>query len=368
MKASCPREALLSACQLVSAAIPTREVRPILKNIKAVATNDRFTLMATDLEIGICLDVRGLQVTDPGEAILPASKMISILRENRDDELLITCDASSCTVQGAASNFDLPTEDPSQFPDWPTFTEEKYHEMTAGVLREMIRRVIFAAADDAARYSLTGVLWELEGEKLNLVATDGRRLAVTTGMATPQGGHATTGQTPVVPTKAMSLLERNLVDDPDALVKISIRHNDVLFRTERATIYSRLVEGRFPSYRDYLPKKFTGKATVQASAFMAAVRQAAIMADDETKRVAFRFDKGTLTLEAQGPTSGRSKVVMEIVFEGKPVSVNFNPAFVVEVLRVLPTDAEPVIELGGPGDPALFKCGPDYQYLVMPLT
>jgi DNA polymerase-3 subunit beta len=368
MKASCPREGLLSACQLASAAIPTREVRPILKNIKAVAASDRFTLMATDLEIGIRLDVRGLTVLEAGDAILPAAKLIAILRETRDDELEISADTSSCEVQGASSYFNLPSEDPAQFPDWPSFTEEKYHETTAGVLREMIRRVLFAAADDATRYSMTGVLWEFDGETIRLVATDGRRLALAAGQATPHGGHATAGQTPVVPTKAMSLLERNLMDDPDAVVKISIRPNDVLFRTERATIYSRLVEGRFPDYRAVLPKKHTSKATLPGAAFQAAVRQAAIMADEDTRRVAFKFEKGSLTLEAQGPTSGRSKVELAIAYEGKPVTINFNPVFVIDVLKVLPLDAEPILELTDAAAPALFRCGPDYQYLVMPLT
>jgi len=368
MKASCPREALLSACQLASVAIPTREVRPILKNLKAVAEADRFTLMATDLELGIRLDVRGLTVQEPGEAILPAAKLLAILRENRDDELLITADSTACTVQGAGADFELPSEDPAQFPDWPAFTEEKYHETTAGALREMIRRVLFAAADDAARYSMTGVLWELEGEGVRLVATDGRRLATCTGIATPHGGHATGNQAPVVPTKAMSLLERNLMDDPDAVVKISLRPNDALFRTERATIYSRLVEGRFPDYRSVLPKKHTARATFPAATFQAAVRQAAIMADEDTKRVAFTFDKGKLTLEAQGPASGRSKIELAIDYDGKKLTIHFNPAFVLDVLKVLPLDAEPVLELTGPGDPALFRYGPDYQYLVMPLT
>lgn len=368
MKANCPREGLLSACQLASAAIPTREVRPILKNLKAVAVPDRFTLMATDLELAIRLDVRGLMVTEPGEAILPAGKLISILRESRDDELDLNVDATQCVVQGASSYFELPSEDPAQFPEWPAFTDEKYHEMTAGLLREMIRRVLFAAADDATRYSMTGVLWELDGEAVRLVATDGRRLAYCSGMAVPHGGHSTASQAPVIPTKAMSLLERNLVDDPDAVVKVSIRPNDVLFRTERATIYSRLVEGRFPDYRNVLPKKHTSRATIPASAFQSAVRQAAIMADEDTKRVGFKFEEGTLTLEAHGATSGRSRVQMAIVFEGKPVTIFFNPAFVVDALKVLPTDAEIVVELSGPGDPALLRCGPDYQYLVMPLT
>jgi DNA polymerase-3 subunit beta len=367
MRAICPREGLLSACQLASAAIPAREVKPILKNLKAVAEDGRCTLMATDLEIGIKLDVVGLQIEEPGEAILPAARLIAILRESRDPELTIEADASACVVRGESLFFEMPSEDPAQFPEWPTFTEDKYHEMTAGTLREMVRRTVFAAADETARYSMTGVLWELEGESARLVATDGRRLALAQGLATPTGGHTTKGQAPVVPTKAMSLLERNLQDDEGELVKVCIRTNDVLFRTGRAVVYSRLVEGRFPDYKQVLPKKMTARATLEATPFQVAVRQAAIMADD-TKRVTFSFDKNKLTMEAQGAGTGRSKVDLAVQYDAKPIKINFNPGFVVEMLKVLPPDAELTLELIDAASPALFRSGSNYSYLVMPLT
>src|SRR3954451_10847417 len=119
------REGLLSACQLVSAAIPAREVKPILKNLKAVADDGRCTLMATDMEVGIRLDVQGLTIQEPGEAILPANRLVAILREARDEELEIEADPSACIVRGASSplEFEMPSEDPAQFPDFPVFTE-----------------------------------------------------------------------------------------------------------------------------------------------------------------------------------------------------------------------------------------------------
>ena len=92
MRARCRREGLLSACQLASAALPAREVKPILRNLKAVAADGRCTLMATDLEVGIRLDVQGLAIEEPGEAILPAARLIAILREAHDEELTIEAD------------------------------------------------------------------------------------------------------------------------------------------------------------------------------------------------------------------------------------------------------------------------------------
>src|SRR5436853_7369004 len=112
MKALCNRESLLSAFQLVSVAIPTRDVRPILRNFKAIAEEGRCTLMATDLELGIRLEVRGLKVEEPGEAILPAAKLLAILRECPDEELTVEADANSCQVRGLNGNWEMPSEDP----------------------------------------------------------------------------------------------------------------------------------------------------------------------------------------------------------------------------------------------------------------
>src|SRR5262249_37147211 len=300
--------------------------------------------------------------------ILPAKKLTDILREARDPKLEIEADASACYVRGTALDFEMPSEDPAQFPDFPTFEEERYHEITAGSLREMIRRTVFACADEAQRYSMTGVMWELDGGSARLVATDGRRLALAEGVATAYGGHTTKGQTPVVPAKAMGLLERNLQDDPEETVKVCLRPNEVLFRTGRAVIYSRLVEGRFPDYRAVMPKKAEVKLTLNVADFQSAVRQAAIMTDSEAPRVTFKFAKSKLTLVASGATAGRSKIERPLDYDGKAIDVNFNPAYVVEFLKVLRPDEELRLELNDGGSPALFRCGEEDSYLVMPVA
>src|SRR5258708_35663608 len=162
MKIVCHREGLLAACQLASAAVAARDVKPVLRNIKAIVDDDKCTLMATDLELGIRLEVRGIKVDEPGDAILPAARLLAILREAPDEELSIEADSNACIVRGAALEFEMPSEDPASFPDFPPFTDERYHELTAGVLREMIRRTAFAAADESARYSMTGFLRDLD--------------------------------------------------------------------------------------------------------------------------------------------------------------------------------------------------------------
>lgn len=356
----------MTAVQLASAAVAPRDVKPILRNLKAIAEPDRCTLMATDLELGIRLEVRGVKVEETGEAILPAARTLSILREATDEELHLEANAEKCLVRGQYNEFEMPSEDPANFPDVPAFTADQYHELTAGQLRDMIRRTIFAAAVENPRYAVTGVLWELEDNQARLIATDGRRLAVDQGTATPFGGHDTKGQTPVVPTKAMGLLERNL-SDAEEIVRVSFRPNEVLFKTERAMVYSRLVEGRYPAYREVFPKKATSKVPLSVGPFYSAVRQAAIMTDDESKKVTFSFTKGKLTLQASGAETGRSKVELPLEYEGRAVDIRFDPKYLTDMLRVLDEDAALTLELVDGTSPALFRTG-NYSYIVMPLT
>jgi DNA polymerase-3 subunit beta len=368
MKLYCERDALLGDCQLASAAAANRDIKPILRHLKAVAEGDKCTLMATDLELGIRLEVRSPQVQKPGEAILPAARLVSILRESTDDHLTIEADGNKCVVTGAHNEFEMPGEDPAEFPDIPTFAEGKHHEVTAGALRTMIRRTVFAAAKESTRYAMTGVVWELDAEHVKLVATDSKRLALATGPATAVGGHATAGgQSHIVPTKAMALLERNLHDDGE-VIRVSLRPNEVLFKTERATIYSRLVEGRFPPYKEILPKKANARIPLAVMPFMTAIRQAAIMTDDESKRVAFHFAPGKLTLEAQGAATGRSKVEAELQYDGTPIDINFDPQYLIDMLKVLDPGDPLTLDLIDGSKPALFKSGAEYQYLVMPLS
>jgi DNA polymerase-3 subunit beta len=207
----------------------------------------------------------------------------------------------------------------------------------------------------------------LEGDQCRLIATDSKRLALASGTAKSVGGHDTKGQSHIVPTKAMALLERNLHDD-DETIKVALKPNDVLFRTERATIYSRLVEGRFPPYKEILPKKANARIPLAVGPFLTAVRQAAIMTDDESKRVNFHFAAKKLTLAAHGAAAGRSKVELPLEYDGAPIEIAFDPSYLVDMLKVLAPEDPLSLELNDGSKPALFKSGGDYQYLVMPLS
>lgn len=364
----CNRHALLSACQLVSAAASRGDVKPTLRCIKFVAQGERCTLLGTDLEIGIRLDARGVKVDEAGAALLPCDRLLAILRETADDEIIIDAGPDGISVRGNSSAFDMPAEDRDGFPEIPAFTAEKFHEITAAVLRDMIARTIFAvSAEGTVRFgATTGVLWELEGDQAALVATDGRRLAVMTGPATSKGGHTTAGFMPVVPGKAMKLLARNIAA-LDEVVRVAFGANDVVIQVGDTTIYSRLVEGKFPSYRQVIPQKHLHAAKLVSAPLMASIRQAAIMAD-EGAGVSFKFAKRKLTLNAQGAESGKSQVELPVEFDGnKTAEIRFDSAYLTDMLRTVEPDAALTLEMSG-DKPAVFRHEPNYLYVLVPLV
>lgn len=368
MKAVFDREGLLTAFQVASAVVPSRTTKPILQNVKLTAARDRTVLLATDLEaVSIRMEVRGVQVEDAGSCLLPTSRFLSILRESRAAELQLEADDQRTLIAGDGSEFELPGEDPALFPDVPTFGTAAHHQLPAGKLREMIARTLFAAAVESSRYAMTGCLWELEGDKTRLVATDSKRLAIIEGTGTAHGNHTTEGQSHVVPSKVMALLEKNLTD-PDEAISVRFSANDVLFKTARAELHGRLVEGRFPPYKAVLPKQTPIKIPLGVAALLSACRQAAILTDDDVRGVDFEFAPGKLTLKARVADKGRAKVELPTTHQGKSFTVTFDPKLIIDMLRVLPGDAEVSLELADINSAALFKADGHYSYIVMPLA
>ncbi|WP_439622222.1 DNA polymerase III subunit beta [Gemmata sp.] len=374
MKLTCPRNGLLTACQLVSAAVPARTTKEILSSIKAVAQDDALTLIAFDTEVGIRYELRGNNVSRPGSAILPINQLTDILKNCSDDEILLDTGPEVTKVKAGTSRYELPTRPVDEFPDLPAFDDAgRYHEVTAGILRAMIRRTAFAAdkKDSGGRFALKGVLWEAEGRTARLVATDTKRLALCEGPASVYGPADAVKATHLVPPKAIALLERNLTDDGE-LVRIGLRTNDAVFQTERSMIYTTLVQGRYPPYKDIIGQTRKGAAVqipLPVDGFLARVRQAAIVTDDESKRVDMRFSAGKVAMQARGADTGSSEVELPLPdYDGPEVSIAFDPSYLVEFLRAMEGEPTVMLEMTDGTKPALFKCGDSYVYLVMPLA
>lgn len=368
MKIVCLREKLLQAFAPVAAVAPARSPKPILQNVKLEVRSDGAMLMATDLEVGIRHEVEVAEVEVAGAAILPVSRFGSILRESGDDSFRIESDGHTTTIKGARSQFKLSGANPSEYPPVAGFDEESYYEVPSRLMRELVRRTLFATDTESSRYALGGIKFECDGQTMTTIGTDGRRLATMAGPVTTQGDPTPFGEATIVPAKSMQLVERNLTDD-EATVQIALRQNEMLFRTPKVTLYSRLLEGRYPRWRDVFPNRANSmKLDLPVGAFLSAVRQAAIVTSDESRGVNFTFGEGTLVLSGQVAEVGQSHVELPIGYDGTPVSITLDPRYMQDFLRVLDGDSTITLDLLDGDSAAVCSTGDGFGYVIMPLS
>jgi DNA polymerase-3 subunit beta len=233
-------------------------------------------------------------------------------------------------------------------------------------LHKLISHVAFAASTEESRPILNGVLWELRPDRMRMVATNGHRLAK---MDVPSSGTAAEEADLIVPPKALEQIRR--LFRPEEEVEIAKSENHLGFRSAATQVFTRLIEGPYPNYEQVIPRENDKTMTADKAALTSALRRMSIVASDQTHRVRMALANGTCKLSVQTPDLGEAQEEMTVTYEGGPLEIGFNAAYLLEVLKFLPTEearmtfkaperaatCEPV----GWDDPASFLA------LVMPL-
>lgn len=367
MKLHCHRPSLASAFSTVSAIVPARSPKEILRNVKLQVGGGKATLVGTDQEVGIRCEIPGVETDSAGEVLLPKDRLMSILRELTDDSIDLEVTEKALWIRSGHSEFKLSSEDPAEFPPVQEFDATSYYVVPAASLKEMIRRTVFATDVESTRYALGGVLMEFIGEKLTMAATDSRRLAVVSTACSSVGSIEPRATHPVVPTKALTLIEKS-ISDSDQDVYVAVYPNSVLVKVGSSTIYSRLVEGRFPRYADVIPNGGNIQIDMVVGPFQSAVRQAMIVTSEESRGVDFSFGKGLLSLQSIAADIGESKIEIPIGHDGEVVVITFDPRYIVDFLKILDSSSSVKVLLSDSDSAALLKTDDGYQYVIMPLA
>lgn len=368
MRIICNREKLLHAFQTVAAVAPARSPKPILQNVKLEVSNDTGTLMATDLEVGMRYQVSGIEVEAAGATLLPVGRFGSILRESMDETFRLETDGTRTVVKGERSQFNLSAENPSEFPPVASFDERNYYETSARLFRELVRRTIYSTDNESSRYALGGIKFEWQNNVLTAVATDGRRLAKMQGPVQAIGEPAPFGEATIVPGRSMQLIERAVSDD-DGEVQIALRQNEFLVKSPRAVIYSRLLEGRFPRWRDVFPeRRDSTKVEMTVGPFYAAVRQAGIFTSEESRGVEFTFGGGSVVLSGEAAEAGQSRVELPIAYDGSPIGITLDPRYLGDFLKTLDGERTFTLDLVDGDAAAVCTTDDGYGYVIMPLA
>lgn len=357
------KENLVKAIQVVQGVAAGRNTLPILSNVLIDATSDQIVIASTDLEVGIRMVVPGT-ITDGGAITLSARKLAEIARElppaeikfstTGNDRIEIVC------AQGTYKMIGLPDD---EFPNLPTIQDD-FFTIEGEVLQSMIYKTEFAASTDETRYFLNGLYFYLTAEITQMVATDGRRLAIASSdPLTP------TPQTPmgiIVPLKAVREIAKTFAESQ--AVRLCLRENQIIFADDVATLTSRLVEGEYPKYEQIIPKDNDGQVIFDVELFFSALRRVALFANPKNYSIRLDIHENTVKISAKTPEFGEAEETVELKSSNGEIEIAFDARFIMDVLRHIQTE-EVAMEFKDPLSAVVLKpVGEDNHLgLIMPM-
>ncbi len=366
MKFTITREKLHEGLGAVAASVPSKTTLPVLANILLEASKDGLKLSGTDLDISVSTTIPA-SVDQEGATTLPARKLVEIVKELPHAAIRMTSSGEQrATIECGKSKFKLLGLSRDEFPAFPSVKFEGGWKVAAKDLQKLITHVAFAASTEESRPILNGVLWELRADRMRMVATNGHRLARMDVPTSGQGG----GQADlIIPPKALEQIRRLFGGDEE--IEIGKSDNHLGFRSTTTQIYTRLIEGPYPNYEQVIPRENDKSLTADKAALAAALRRMSIVASDQTHRIRMAFTNGACKMSVQTPDLGEAQEELAVAYEGDSLEIGFNAAYMLEILKYMPTDevrmtfkaperaatCEPV----GWDDPASFMT------LVMPL-
>lgn len=352
--------ALKAALAAVAAAVPGKSVRPVLQNVLLSGG----VLSGSDGEVRIDVELDA----PPGvNFLLPKDRFAAILGSFSGDEITITPDATSCVIHAGHGTWTLPTEDVAEYPTWNVGDTKLVTRMPADQFVRAVRGVVFATDTDSSRYALGAVMVEVQSDTVTFVATDGRRLASV--QCDRSQNENSDPIAPLVPSRVMAIMARIADHAGDEVVELQATAREIVAIIGNATVTASLVEGRFPRWRDVLPERDAKPTTVERASLFAATRAAAICSSEESKGVTFAFSNDGIWLQGRSSEKGESSVTCEIVDAGDKATVKLDPAFVVEWLNGITSDADPNVEVEAVDaeSAVILRCG-DNTGVIMPLA
>lgn len=364
----CNRERLIEALNTATAFSPVRSVKDILKHVCIEVSPDSAVVLATDKEVGCRVSLSGFMVSAPGRFILPPSRAVALLRCMPDAVVKIHTEDSGTVISGERGWHRFPYFDPDEFPTVEDFEASEYYEVPGDLFHELIRRTTFATDVENSRYALGGVLLELGERRLTGVATDGRRLAIMEGPAIAVGDHAVVDRVAIIPSRAMTLMEKAF--QGDNLLRIWIGEFTAIFQGSHATVSTRVVEGRFPKWRDVIPNDGV-RAVIEFTAgeFLSYVAEASTFCNIEVRGIDFVFGDDSLTLKYSNYDFGSSLVRTSVSYSGKPLTIPLDYRYLLDVLRAMDPLKQVTVRLRDDNNEAcvLFTTDDGYSYVLMPM-
>ena len=367
MKIVCYKDKIIKALNSVVKGVASKTTMPILEGILIQTNDNEIKLTTYDLEIGIEY-IMECEIKEQGSTVVNAIMFSEIIRKLPDTEIYISLnDKNLLEIECEGSLYKLATMNPEEFPELPKIEIENSIEVDQNVLKNMIRKTIFAVSSEENRPIFTGCLFEIENNKLNLVAVDGFRLALRSIYLNKQ----TNNFSAVIPGKTLN--EVNKINIRFFWTnKIGISKNQALFEMENCKIVTRLLDGEFLKYSNTIPSSWETRIKVNKSSIQECFERIILISASSIEKekkypVKINVEIGKVTISCANQT-GDAKEEIYVETEGKELEIGFNPRFFLDALKAI-DDEEVYIEFGTNRSPCIIRPveNGDYIYMILPI-
>lgn len=332
MKFSIKKEEIASELQLLQGIVEKRNTMPILANILVNVTEKEIELIGTDLEVGLKTHFPA-QIEEAGSVTLSGKKVFEVVKSLPGGKDVTFKESGDLTMQitSGESQFKvlcLPKEDYPQVPE-PRF--EKKIVLPLNKFQEMIDRVYFSITQEQ-RYYLSGALLVLKNGSIELVSTDGHRLAYTSNAI--KDFKVEEEIRVIVAKKTLSELRKF----EDKSIEFDFDESNLFFKVKNKTLISRIIEGKFPDFEAVIPKDNPNTITVSREEITEAVRRVSLFSTERSKGIKFFIEKNEIKLFSSNPEMGEARDKVGVDYKGENLEIGFNSQYLLDFLSIVKTE------------------------------
>ncbi len=359
---------ILRELQFFQGIVERKNTIPILANVLMEAKGDQVTFLATDLEVGLRSKCPAT-VTKPGALTVPAKKLYEIVKSLPETDIRISEDKGGVKI--AADRFDsrmqtLPRED---FPALPESGGAPTATLPRAALKEMVAKTQFAITGEDTRYFLNGAQFVLKPDEMNLVATDGHRLALVSVARDGTTNKGAEENKAILPKKTLGELAR-LMSEGEGDITYERGENHLFFEVGGRLLISRMIDGQFPAYERVIPKGNDKHIEFERDRLTNAIKRVALLSNERSRAVKIQIEKGKVDVSSSSPELGEAKETLPVDYSGSAMQICFNAQYVLDFLAAVSTDVVS-LELKDEVSQAVMKPvgaeGYDYTYVIMPM-
>lgn len=334
MKFRVSSQDLLHQLNRAFGAISSNPVLPVLEDFLFSVKGETLTVTSTNLETTIISRME-VSVDEEGAMAVPAKITLETLKALPDHPIIFTADDETRVIEITSDfgKYKLAGDSADDFPEIPEPGESTAIELEAEILHKALVQCLFATSNDELRIAMTGVLFQVDFNKITMVATDAHKLVKFTfgGISTDQTGSL------IIPKKPLALLRASLPNEG----KVTLSHNksNAFFRFEGVDFICRLIDAKYPDYNAVIPVENPNVLLVRRHDFQNSLKRIAIYANKTTNQVKLGLAEGSLTISSEDlDFSNEAQEQLSCQYDGDPIQIGFNAKFLIEMLGVLDTD------------------------------